>query len=43
MDQIEFGFSALHVPEAEEVILDLPFVALAQDAASNDEMTITFS
>ena len=43
MDQIEFGFSALNVPEAEEVILDLPFVALAQDAASNDEMTITFS
>jgi len=43
LDQIEFEFAALNVPESEEVIIDLPFRALAQDAASNDEMTITFS
>jgi len=43
MDQIEFGFAALNVPESEEVIIDLPFTALAQDASSNDELTITFS
>ena len=43
MDQIEFEFAALNVPESEEVIIDLPFTALAQDAATNDEMIITFS
>jgi len=43
LDQVEFEFSALNVPESEEVIIDLPFRALAQDAASNDELTITFS
>ena len=43
MDQIEFGFSSLSIPESEEVMIDLPFVALAQDASSNDEITITFS
>lgn len=43
MDQIEFEFAALNIPESEEVIIDLPFRALAQDAASNDEFTITFS
>ena len=43
MDQIEFEFAALSVPESEEVIIELPFTALAQDAATNDELIITFS
>ena len=41
MPKVEFDFSALEIPEAEETTFTLPFVAL-QNSTSDDEMTIQF-
>lgn len=43
LDDVEFQFSALDIPESEEVVITLPFIALASSATANDELTITFS
>jgi len=43
LDDVEFQFSALDIPESEEVVITLPFVALASSATASDELTITFS
>ena len=41
MPEVEFGFSALEIPEAEEATFTMPFTAL-RDSADEDEIRITF-
>ena len=41
MPNVEFGFSALEIPEAEEATFSMPFTAL-YNTADEDEITITF-
>ena len=41
MPEVEFGFGALEIPEAEEATFTLPFTAL-WNAADEDEITLTF-
>lgn len=43
VDQAEFDFSALEVPEAEEGTVTLPFTALSSSASAADELDIVFS
>lgn len=42
MNQVEFGFSAVEIPEAEEATFTLPFTALGTSAGA-DELTLTFT
>ena len=42
MNQVEFGFSAVEIPEAEEATFTLPFTALGTTAGA-DELTLTFT
>lgn len=42
MPKIEMLFSAVTVPEDEEVLIPIPFKALATDETSDDELTLTF-
>ena len=41
MNQVEFDFSAIEIPEAEEATFELPFTALG--SSGDDEMTLTFT
>lgn len=42
MNQVEFGFSPVEIPEAEEATFTLPFTALGTTAGA-DELTLTFT
>jgi hypothetical protein len=41
MNQAEFDFSAIEIPEAEEATFELPFTALG--SSGDDEMSLTFT